>query len=874
MELKPLNVVNKRNNAIMGLIVFAITMGVYMMTHARSLSFWDSGEYITCSSILGVPHPPGNPFYIILGRFFCILGGGIPHAFIVSSISSLLSAFAVLFTYLFTVKLVSMFEKNQWLIMLTGVIAAFLTAFSFTFWMNAIEAEVYGGLAIVVNMIMWLTLVWMEKQENFSHQNILLLIIYVFFLGFCIHQTSLQIAPAVLFIVTYPYIRNLAKSSSFWTKIVIFTISLLALYFIFNGIGDKMNIPVLGKFAFGFGFFLILYIYMKELIDSRVWWMTFVLILVGFSPHLFLWIRSEFRPFINEGYPHTWNLFMDYILRRQYGVTSFAERRASLGYQIDFHFLRYLWWQFFHVETIAGWLKMSVTPIQILANWFVALSGIGGFIYTFKKNKHSFAYLFAFFFMASIAMIFVMNLSDKEVRDRDYFFVTAYNLYAVAMAIGMLGFVRLFEKAKPYITAAIAIVMLIFPALTLASQYYIHDRTYENLSIDYGTNIINSVEKNAIIFTNGDNDTFPIWYAQAVKDPNAREFCYPAKDVYPTPDTKKLIENAMSFKNSECFGIRKDVTIANLSLLNTPWYIRQLRDKEGVEFNIPDEKIDGLTPVQLPEDVTIAITSPNPNDNFEVTLKKNAFLLIKDVAVIQIIKDNYGKRPIYFAVTVSDVSGFDGFLRNEGMVDRLVPVQIDNNLDINRLENNIEKVYSYRGITDKRLYKDDNMLRLINNYGAAYMRASTYYQALKNYDKAIAYYNSALTFITEKEHFNGPKAVLLAEAGKRAEAKQLMLNHYNNNPKDPQTVIQTSLVFLKIGEINDGFTFLEKAAMLDPTNKQMASLILTAAIQYNNRAKGIELLEKLRSYQDNNMIDQMISGLRDPKFTLPPDMRI
>ena len=183
MNLKPQPIVNRKHNLLIGLFVFAFSLLIYYLTFARSLSFWDAGEYITCSSILGVPHPPGNPFYILFGRFFTIIGIGIPHAQIVNFLSGLLSSFAVMFTYFFTVKFVTMWikdEKEAYFAYLAGLLAAFYTAFSFTFWNNAIEAEVYSGLAFTINLIVWLTMIWVEKSEDLSHQNILLLMIYIF----------------------------------------------------------------------------------------------------------------------------------------------------------------------------------------------------------------------------------------------------------------------------------------------------------------------------------------------------------------------------------------------------------------------------------------------------------------------------------------------------------------------------------------------------------------------------------------------------------------------------------------------------------------------------------------------------------------------
>jgi len=870
-ELRPQNILSKKENMLTGLFVFAFTLIIYMLTNAKSLSFWDAGEYIACSSVLGVPHPPGNPFYIMLGRFFSIIGLGFPHAAVVSFLSSLFSAFAVLFTYLFTVQILSMTDKNKYLVAGGGIIAAFLTAFSYTFWMNAIEAEVYAGLAFVINISIWLTMVWVKKQRDFSHQNILLLIIYILFLGFCIHQTSLQVAPAILFICVYPFILPHLKKFNFWAQIAGFSFLLLIVYIIFNQIGKATNIPVLEKFVVGAGFFMILYYYLRNLVSKKAWFYAFLLILLGFSPHLFLWVRSGARPFINEGYPHNFSLFMDYILRRQYGDFSFMVRRAAFfKEQIGFHFLRYFSWQFLNVETIAGWFKSPTVIFQLISNLLVTFLGMMGFYHTFKKNKHSFAYLASIFFMVSLAMIFVINLSDKEVRDRDYFFTTAYNFWAVAMGIGAVGLIRLFDfsKAKKTIQSVLLALLILYPFVNLSSQYFVHNRTGELVSLDYGLNLLNSLEKNAIIFTNGDNDTFPLWYAQAVKDPYAVEFVHEARDVNPTPQTNELISLAMNYKNKECAGIRKDVTVANLSLLNTPWYIRQLRDKEGIEFNVDDKTIDQLMPIRLSEESEVLIGDAKTPQNFTIKLEKDMPLLVKDYAVTQIIKDNFGKRPIYFAVTCSETSGFDKNLRNEGMVDRVVVEQIAENIDPARLEKNLTKVYQYRGIFNDKLYKDDNMTRLVTNYGAAFMRLSDYYKRQKDYEKAINLFEQAIRFISadEQYRFLGLKTLLYVESGRINQAEQEVLTALQKDPENSQLVIQLAYALLRVKQIDKGFKYLEKAAAISPADVDLASLIVQASTVYGQRDRGIKILSTMAPHQPEAM--EYIKYLKDPNFSL------
>lgn len=859
MNLKPQPFVNKRTNLIIGLVVFVFTLLIYYLTMARSLSFWDAGEYITCSSILGVPHPPGNPFYILLGRFFAIFGFSIPHALVVNFLSGLLSAFAVMFTYFFSVKFVSMWlkdEKEAYLAYLAGFIAAIYIAFSYTFWNNAIEAEVYSGLAFTINLIVWLTMIWVEKSEGLSHQNLLLLIIYIFFLGFGVHQTSLQIAPAVLLLAVYPMLKESFRTAAFWKRFVIYLVSLIIIYIVFLNVGKASQIPDLPKYMTVIGFAGILIFHLKQKVSTKVWLLALFLIFVGLSTHFFLFIRSAHRPFINEGYPHTIKLFTDYVLRRQYGVVSMFIRRASFIYQMKDQFLTYFSWQFFNSEIISQFLKTPQMFIQFLSNIIVTFLGFGGAYYQYKKNKHSFAYFFAFMFMASIAMVFVMNLSDTEVRERDYFYVTAYNFWAFWMALGSIGLIDYLRKINKSATIAVAAILIILPFVNLSSHYFQHDRSREYIALDYGQNILNSLEKDAIVFTNGDNDTFPVWYAQAVYDPAAIEYIPPSNDslpsevdgmiynvdVFPTEKTKQDIERAMKFKNEQCFGIRKDVTIANLSLLNTPWYIHQLIDHEGIEFNLPDAHIDlcqdnpnsALYPKQVPKDTNLKIKGVIPGDEFTITFKKGTVLYVKDLAVIQIIKDNYGKRPIYFAVTTPDAIGFEDHLRNEGMVDRLVPTKDKNQFDMERLVTNIYSVYTYRAVMDETVYKDRNMRRLLNNYGAAFMRASQFAHSQGDYYNAIKHMKKALDFIDNKARFHDGLSKLYLEAGFK---------------------------LIETGNIDEGFEHLENAVYYNRKDKELVQAIFQATAYSEAYDNGVSLLNKMKPYQDSVLIQTYLDRL-------------
>jgi len=211
-------------------------------------------------------------------------------------------------------------------------------------------------------------------------------------------------------------------------------------------------------------------------------------------------------------------------------------------------------------------------------------------------------------------------------------------------------------------------LVLAMPGMMLKANYHEHDRSDNRLAWDYSYNILQSCEPNSIIFTNGDNDTFPLWYLQEVE------------------------------------GIRKDVTVANLSLLNTEWYIRQLRDsrrgkvdQEGRELqrfiNMTDNQIvdisSGLQPWQA-KNVRIPTPKSDRNEDGFIEWRveptfAGAALMVKDMMILKIISDAQWKYPIYFAVTVpaSNRLGLENHIEMEGLVYRLRPHKVDGRNPIN-----------------------------------------------------------------------------------------------------------------------------------------------------------------------------------------------
>ena len=868
-SLRPTNIVPVKWNRWIAFGVFLITLIVYMCTQARTMSFWDSGEYATCISILGVPHPPGNPFYILLGRaIVAIFGWAVPHGMIAAFISGLFSALAVMFTYLITIQLTSMMKVKSWEAIFAGLIAAFYTAFSFTFWMNAIEAEVYSGLVFFVNLIFWLTLIWVQKSRDFSHQNFLLLIAYLFFLGFCVHQTALQIAPAMLFIVCYPLLKQGIKSGSFWPKLIVYSIFLLIGYFFFGVIGKQMQIDDLDKMGFALVAFIIVFIELKKVLDRRIWLLGIALVLVGLSSHIYLMVRAAERPFINEGNPSNWKMFQEYVLRKQYGNTSFVQRRGNFFTdQLNYHFLRYFSMQWLNEPFFTKFIGVTSNMLKPVANIFIAFLGVAGAMLQFRKNKHSFWYFLSVILLTTIVMVFVMNLSNAEVRDRDYFFVVAYNMWAIWLGIGALTLVTLW-KSKP-VRIAVLILMCLIPLSNFITQYRVHDRSQEFIALDYGLNFLNSLEENAIIFTNGDNDTFPLWYAQAVKDPYSKENIYSARDVYPNAESQEAVAKAMEYKNKCLKGIRKDVSVANLSLLNTAWYIRQLRDKEGILFNIPDEQLDDLSIRRVEEPLVIPGPPENPAMGFTMNIpptaewrKDEPFYRISDLAVMQIVKDNYGKRPIYFAVTCESFVNFEDYVRNEGMVSRVVSNPGDSMIDPQRLLHNIDVVYNYRSIDNKKVYKDDNMNRLIMNYGSGFVRAANYFVDLGDYPKALEYINKARRFVHEEIKLTEFYTNYYSKTGQWNKLDEFINKTIAPHPEGWKIYLSYILAYTVDKYPDKVLPYLKKGFLLFPDQEYFAHLALGYAQEYRQYDTIKQLLTEVQpklTYDVSSFISDLTS---------------
>ncbi len=230
-------------NAIIASSVFIITFIIYYMTMAPTFSFWDCGEFVACSYILGIPHPPGSPLYILIGRIFAILPLAVDIAIRINFLSILTSAFTATFAYLIIVRLIRLWFDNykdlynRIIIYIGGFTGAMFVAFSSTNWANSVEAEVYAPTMALMLAIYWLTLKYFDNQGKMSGSRAMLLALFLAILGIGIHLTLFAIVPAI----GLYFILRKEATNRHWMLVSAFF--LLELYFIFRLSSQPDEVP-------------------------------------------------------------------------------------------------------------------------------------------------------------------------------------------------------------------------------------------------------------------------------------------------------------------------------------------------------------------------------------------------------------------------------------------------------------------------------------------------------------------------------------------------------------------------------------------------------------------------------------------------------
>jgi len=295
-------------NRLIAFGIFLLTFIVYFDTMAPTVSYWDCGEFIAVSHTLGVPHPPGSPFFLLLGRIFSMLPFNEDIAFRVNIISPLVSALAVMLLYLSIVKVVTHWRGkvnslSDCLIVFGGGAAGAL-AFAFTdsHWFNAVEAEVYAFSTFFTAIVVWLILLWNEKADEEGHERYLLIIAYMIGLATGLHLLNLLAIPFITLIIYFRKYK--VEWKSFGINVLI---TAIIFFVIHNGIIKglpKMAAGFLGVWGTAFiiisVFGLMIWAVLNKQHIISIATTSIVLVLIGYSTYTMIFIRSNQDPVIDE----------------------------------------------------------------------------------------------------------------------------------------------------------------------------------------------------------------------------------------------------------------------------------------------------------------------------------------------------------------------------------------------------------------------------------------------------------------------------------------------------------------------------------------------------------------------------------------------
>ena len=659
---------------------------LYVLTLAPTTQFWDTSEYITAAYTLGIPHPPGNPLFVLMAHVFGLLPLARAYAERINLFAAVTSAISAGCWFLIAERWLRSFVPVLWPRRIAALAGALVSATAFTVWnQSVVNEKVYTLSLLSIALILWLIVRWDDQPAGEAHDHHLLLIIYLLALTATNHMMGVLVGPVVI-ILLYPPLKKQrpvsdAERSLEWSQFFVFT----GVWGLLMSLGLEHWgwIAVAGVFFAG----ALLYAIIAGNVSFAV--AALLVCVVGLSVYTYLPIRAGFHPPINEGEPTTWRALWDVIFRVQYGKPSIFDNptqppggsnmghTAALYWAQIVNYAQYFGWQFAH-----DW---SERVQRVIAVVFAFVGGIGAMRH-WRADKRTALAMTVLVFTFTLALVFYLNfkygfslhleqpLAAHEVRQRDYFFMVSFAIWGIWVAMGLAAMLEgvgdWFRERQPDATRrwlygtpilALALVPLFGNRLTAS-------RKGETLARDFAYDVLQSVEPYGVLVTAGDNDTFPLWYAQEVE------------------------------------GIRKDVTVLNLSLANTDWYVRQLQARpvtpfdslnapaiyRGKQWPMPTDRLMTLSDAQLAaleqfyilEDKRTARLGTGA-DTVRVTIDPQMlgrqYLERADVIVLQTIRDQLGKRPIYFSRTVglyADQFGFTSHLEGHGFARVLRPKEL------------------------------------------------------------------------------------------------------------------------------------------------------------------------------------------------------
>jgi hypothetical protein len=674
--------------AIVSLAVFVL----YVLTLAPTTAMWDTSEYITAAYTLGLPHPPGNPLFVLIGRVFAILPIAPTVALRINLLAAVCSAASAGMWFLITERVLVSWFAQRWQRVVGGSLAALIGATAFTVWnQSVVNEKVYTVSLLGIALVSWLMVRWCDAPDGRKADRILVLVAYLCGLGYANHMAGMLAAPAVGLAVMVIRPRYVVPAVA--------VILVLGAAYALAGVSPiaALLVAVVGLAAGwmvgrgqpetqSMGYFHNRY---------RVLVACAAALVFGITPFAIQPIRAAHFPALNEGEPTacrqglaasctfskgTYDAFMYNFNRGQYGKPQLTERQAPLSAQIG------MWWLYFKWQWLRDAHYEQVGWQSLLAALFLVLGLLGGFVH-WQRDRRSFWYFGSLMFSMTLFLIYYLNFKygasqapdltgvQREVRDRDYFYLWSFSAWGVWAALGLVAVwesiasllgresVTIAREAVERPTRrslAIASPVLALALIPLFTNWSTASRAGQTDTADFARDLLNSVEPYGVLITVGDNDTFPLWYAQEVE------------------------------------GVRRDVVVANTSLLNTDWYTRQIIRRPVFEYDAaagpavyrgrawpkPKGAVIRMTTEQadsVPPYIQIDRAMNFEGGPIRATIDPQRLsipnvLQRADIFVLKMIAESFAERPIYFSRTSAGYGnelGLGNHLLTQGLASKV-----------------------------------------------------------------------------------------------------------------------------------------------------------------------------------------------------------
>jgi len=652
----------------------AVVLAIYVLTIAPTTQFWDTSEYITAAKVLGIPHPPGNPLFVILANVWGQLTGFIGHyALRINLFAAVTSAVASGFLFLVADRWLQPVISDARARAAAAFAGILVGATTYTVWhQSVVNEKVYTASLLSIALILWLGVHWADAKPGWQRDRLMLLIGYLLVLTSTNHMMGVLAAAAV---AVYVLVTDWREAVRPW--MVLF--GLLIACAVFGLWGPLVNGPGVERvLVAAILLAAVAYVVIREpeAFRSPTLYLAVGAVLVGVSlNYVFLPMRAAQFPPINEGEPTSWHALWSVLSREQYQKPPVTQRMADFPSQVA-NYLQYFGWQFGR--------DLTTNLRQVLTILF-ALLGLGGAVVQWRRDRRAAAAMTALMVTVTLVLVYYLNFRygysirpgenlDREVRERDYFFIASFQLWGVWVALGLGGLWALLEGAvrsrsgsrSAWLATAPLLLVALIP---LTTNRLTASRAGETLARDFASDLLQSVEPYAILITAGDNDLFPLWYAQDVE------------------------------------GIRRDVTVLNQSLMNTDWHIRQILRRPQEPFDIehavaPYRDMDAPMPEGPVLDIPITEVDSLP---LVFRIEQRSALRVGDLSAVlepgvydratlitlQAIRDNLGKRPIYFGRTTggtADALGLAPYLLSQGFARKLMPQPIEGSDSVRYLQ--------------------------------------------------------------------------------------------------------------------------------------------------------------------------------------------